>query len=64
MTERINDNLTVDVECPYCERLLKNRGLKISCKSQLVGQFKIHCIYCNQFFDVMFDEPGDTLTLG
>ncbi|EGR0730361.1 hypothetical protein EW095_17665 [Vibrio cholerae] len=62
MVESINENLTVNVECPFCQRILKNRGLKISSKAELIGRFEIHCIYCNAFFDVYFDTPEDSLT--
>lgn len=62
MIESINENLTVNVTCPFCERLLKNRGLKIGTATELVATFEIHCIYCNETFQVQFDSPSEPLT--
>ncbi len=28
MSDKINDDLTIDIECPVCEKLLPRRGVK------------------------------------
>lgn len=57
MTDKINADLTIDVECPVCERTLPRRGVK----GQIVGVHSLTCTWCSEDFVVTIEpqEQGD-----
>ncbi len=52
----INDDLTLDVECPHCEKLLPRRGLKISTIYELPGNYSLTCPYCSEDFQIQIGD--------
>ncbi|EGU37782.1 hypothetical protein [Vibrio scophthalmi] len=54
MTDKINADLTIDVECPVCERTLPRRGVK----GQIVGVHSFTCTWCSEDFVVTI-EPQE-----
>ncbi|MCU8277791.1 hypothetical protein M2G82_20130 [Vibrio vulnificus] len=53
MPDKINDDLTIDIECPVCEKLLPRRGVK----GQIVGVHHFTCQWCSENFTVTIDPP-------
>lgn len=53
MPDRINDDLTIDIACPVCEKLLPRRGVK----GQIVGVHHFTCQWCSEDFTVTIDPP-------
>ncbi|EPI2026874.1 hypothetical protein ACSYON_004078 [Vibrio vulnificus] len=53
MSDKINDDLTIDIECPVCEKILPRRGVK----GQIVGVHHFTCQWCSEDFTVTIDPP-------
>ncbi|WP_322805382.1 hypothetical protein SO574_23390 (plasmid) [Vibrio alfacsensis] len=53
MSDKINDDLTIDIECPVCEKNLPRRGVK----GQIVGVHHFTCQWCSEDFIVTIDPP-------
>ena len=53
MPDRINNDLTIDIACPVCEKLLPRRGVK----GQIVGVHHFTCQWCSEDFTVTIDPP-------
>lgn len=53
MSDKINDDLTMDIECPVCEKLLPRRGVK----GQIVGVHHFTCQWCSEDFTVTIGPP-------
>lgn len=52
MSDAINEDSTIDVACPCCEKLLPRRGTK----GQFIGFHSYVCPYCSEDFDVVIEE--------
>lgn len=51
MTDKINADLTIDVECPVCEKTLPRRGVK----GQILGEHSFTCPWCSEDFVVTIE---------
>ena len=54
MTDKINDDLTVDVECPVCEKTLPRRGVS----GHVLGMHSFTCPWCSEDFFVLIDKSN------
>ena len=52
VSDKINDDLTVDIECPVCEKTLPRRGVK----GHIIGTHNYTCPFCSEDFIVVIDE--------
>lgn len=53
MSDKINDDLTIDIECPLCLKLLPRRGVK----GNIFGVHQFVCMWCEETFEITIDLP-------
>ncbi len=53
MSDKVNNDGTVDIECPVCEKTLPRRGVK----GELVGTHSFTCPWCSESFTVCIEAP-------
>ncbi|BCL74206.1 hypothetical protein VNTUMSATTG_61430 (plasmid) [Vibrio nigripulchritudo] len=54
--EKLNADLTLDIECPVCEEVLPRRGLKPDEQRNIANNHTFVCPYCSEQIEIYIEK--------